>query len=123
MTFTVRVSLFVRPPFGPFYEERERTVDIPPEYDLEERRRLYAFHLEALTDQALKDLGWFNPRQHALFANAARLVRIEHLIDGDTSPLANQIRAVIEAGSQEAIDKWGEPPIENFELDNEVDEE
>lgn len=115
--FTIKVSLDVEAPYL-FHGERERTHTIPPDYPLEDRRRLYALRLENLADDIFKELGWFQPLRHALLANDSRAIEIERLCDEDNSnPLAQVILAVLNTPGEEAILLWGSPAIEEDEPD------
>jgi hypothetical protein len=114
--FTIKVSLDVEAPYT-FHQERSRTVEIPPDYQLEDRRRLYAIRLESLADDIFEDLGWFQPLRHALLANDSRALEIERLVNDDVSALADAIRDVLNTPSEEAILLWGSPAIEVDEPD------
>jgi hypothetical protein len=111
-SFDITVTLDVSEPHE-YHNSKTRHVEIPPAYGLEDRRRFYAVRLEDLTEDFFEEQGWLAPLRHALLANAARLTRIEELIEDDDSPLADDIRGVIEAGSQAAIEQWGSEPIED----------
>lgn len=110
--FTIKVVLDVGEPHN-YHAEKTRTVEIPPAYGLEDRRRFYAVSLERLADDLFEERGWFTPLRHALFANDARLSEIERRANFEGMVPSPVILDILNTPSEEAIEQWGSTPIED----------
>jgi hypothetical protein len=109
-TFTVKVILDI--PDENLHREVEQDVFVPPDYGPVEKVQLYAISLENAAQDLLKREGWRQPLRHALAANDARALRIEELAGSQQTVPSAAIIAVLETGSQDAIDQWGQDPID-----------
>lgn len=90
----------------------ERSVPIPPDYDLRDRRQFFGVVVQDTARDLSRQQNWGRPVLRALLINAARMRRIEELVAGDDQELAERIREVIMTDDDDALAQWGEPDIE-----------
>ena len=108
--FTVKIIVDV--PELSLHRERERTLEVPPDYVLEDKVHLFALVIEGLAEDLVEAEGWVPPMRQAAFANDAKITRIEQLVKRMPADIRAQIMQVIHTDPEDAIRRWALPSIE-----------
>lgn len=90
----------------------ERVVPIPPDYNDADLRQFYGVVVQDAVRDMLAEAGWRFPLRRALLINAARMLLIERLVDGEPSPLAEAVRRIILMDDDDALAEGGDSDVE-----------
>ena len=106
------IKVTVSVPSRGMFKEIEHQAEIPPDYQEPDYQNFAAHAIERAAERFIAREGWRVPLRHALLANDARASRIEQLASAGATVSSAAILAIFNTPSQEAIDLWGSPPIE-----------
>lgn len=100
---------------GSFDEEYQEVIHVPPVYQAEDTRMLFAVTVENIGWHALRQAGLPTPLRDAFLGNDAKLQRLEQLVDelerdwSETLPgeLLSRLREISLVDAVEAFRRWG----------------